>query len=286
MNRFRRHLVACVAAVGLTVASVVWAGTAWAGPALKIVDSDLDAAKLRIDQMAVLGNKLDGAARLVDASGGAFTLGERLGKPLLLVMSYYTCDGVCGTLNDEVMALLDGLDALDGLKAGPDFNVMTLSFDASDTAATQADFRDRLKPRSLGAGWTVARFADPTAIKPFTERMGYRFFWSAPDRMFLHPAAFYFLSAEGRVARVLYAADIEPKDVELAVLDAKGNQFRPSEVLNYAASLCFSFNYKEGRYVLSIPLMVGAGSLTFGVTAFSASAILYRRRRNRGGSPS
>lgn len=253
---------------------------------MKIVDSDLDPKTLRIDQMAVLGMKVDGTTRLIDGGGRASSLASRLGKPLMLVMSYYTCDGVCGTLNDEAMALLDGLDGLNGLKAGPDFGVLTLSFDANDTDATTAAFAERLKSRAAGGDWTVARFAEGSAIKPFTDRLGYKFFWSAPDRTFVHPAAYYFLTAEGRVARVLYAQDVQPKDIELAVIEAKGNNFRPTEIVSYAAGLCYSFNYKEGRYVLSIPLIVGAGSLTLGVGALSASALVYRRRRNRGGAPS
>jgi len=77
----------------------------------------------------------------------------------------------------------------------------------------------------------------------------------------------------------LYSQTVESKDVELAVFDAKQGKFRPNEIINFATSLCYSYNYKEGRYTYNIPLFVAVGSLTFGVTAFSGSVFVFRRRR-------
>ena len=73
----------------------------------------------------------------------------------------------------------------------------------------------------------------------------------------------------------------EAKDVELAVLEAKQGKFKPSEIINYAVSLCYSYNYKEGRYTYNIPLFVAVGSLTLGVTAFSGSVVFFGRRRKK-----
>ena len=133
----------------------------------------------------------------------------------------------------------------------------------------------------LDRGWTFATFQNPDDIKLFTDKIGFKFFWSPADRAFFHPGAFLFLTPEGRLARVLYALNSGPMDVKLAVLDAKGGKFKPNEIVDFAVSLCYSYNYKEGKYTYNIPLFVGAGSLTLGVASFAVSVMAFRRRKKR-----
>ena len=52
--------------------------------------SDLNPEIMRIDEKKYLGAKLEAETVLVDASGAEFKLGDMLGKPLVLVLAYYT----------------------------------------------------------------------------------------------------------------------------------------------------------------------------------------------------
>lgn len=240
-------------------------------------ESDLNPAILQIDEQAVLGRSIDPTTELVDQTGKLFRWGDLAGKPTLLVLSYYTCDGSCAVINEN---LHDLLKKATRLKPGADFNLITLSFDRRDNLETTGAFRKQLKlADELAPAWTFATFKNEADLKAQTEKIGFKFFWSPQDGIFLHPGVYLFFSPEGRLARILYQQDIDANDIELALLDAREGQFRPSEIANYALSLCYSYNYRDGKYRLSIPVFVGAGALATGILSFAGSALIFRMRR-------
>jgi protein SCO1/2 len=90
------------------------------------------------------------------------------------------------------------------------------------------------------------------------------------------------LSPEGRVARYLSSWTIGPHDIELALIESDWTRITgSSRLIDIAAGICFSYNYKEGRYVLNAPLFIAAGSLTLGIGALILSLSLFRRFRRR-----
>jgi len=241
--------------------------------------SDLDPRLMYIDQRAVLGNKIDPGTELIDDRGRTFRWDKMLGKPFILVLSYYTCDGSCPAINVTLAALLENVKAV---KAGEDFRILTVSFDRHDTAQSAGAFRDRLElPASLAKAWTVAAFKSEDELKRQTERIGFKFFWSPQDNAFLHPGAYLFFSPEGKLSRVLYQQDIGARDVELAILDANLEHIRATEISSLILSLCYSYNYKDGKYQLNIPVYVGFGALLFGLLTMSGSMVFYRLRKGR-----
>ncbi|MCW8914939.1 MAG: SCO family protein [Magnetovibrio sp.] len=242
-----------------------------------VPESDIDPAVFHIDEKEFLGTKVSKDFTLIDEQGREFQLADKLGKPLILVLSYYTCDGSCSVINQDLNALLDELE---GLQPGTDFNVLTISFDEHDNLDSVGVFREHLKmTEKMSGSWTFSTFKNKDDIKPFTDSIGFKYFWSPQDRTFFHPGAFMFLTPEGRLARVLYALNSDPQDIKFAVFDAKAGEFKPGEAIDYALSLCYSYNYAEGKYTLSIPLFVGMGALTVGVSSFAVSVVVFRRRK-------
>jgi protein SCO1/2 len=114
--------------------------------------------------------------------------------------------------------------------------------------------------------------------------VGFKFFWSARDRIFFHPGVYMVLTSEGRVARYLYALTADAKDIDLALVEALGNKISAARVIDFAVGLCYSYNFAEGRYTINLPVLIGAGSFLLGITLFAISALYYRRRIHlRGG---
>ena len=239
--------------------------------------SDIDPSVFQINEKKYLGAKVNADVDLIDAQGNAFKLADKLGKPLILVLSYYSCDGSCSVINKDLSAQLADVT---GVAPGKDFDVLTISFDEHDTLDTLGVFKEHLKmTENMNGSWTFATFKNKDDIKPFADAIGFNFFWSPQDRTFFHPGAFMFLTPDGRLARVLYALNSGPQDIKLAVYDAKEGNFEPKDIVHYAVSLCYSYNYAEGKYTISIPLFVGVGSLSLGVTSFAVSVLWFRRRR-------
>ena len=262
--------------LGLAVAVALSAAASTAADAqyFRRPVSNIDPKVMIIDEKAHLGSKIAPTTPLVDQQGREFTWGGKLGKPVILVLSYYTCDGSCSVINSNLAGLLADVTRV---KPGEDFRVVTLSFDRHDTAKTTGDFAKHLAlAEDLAKNWTFATFKNEADLKSETEKIGFKFFWSPEDRLFLHPGAFLFFGPDGRLMRVLYQQDVTGRDVELAVLDAKQGQFRPREIVNLALSICYSYSYHDGKYVLSIPLIVGLGSLILGLVMLFGSIFYFK----------
>ncbi|MBF0125671.1 MAG: hypothetical protein HQM02_00520 [Magnetococcales bacterium] len=212
---------------------------------------------------------------LLNETGEVQTFESLPNRPMILVPAYYTCDGACFNVGVALKELLKGVTAL---KVGKGFEVLFVSFDKNDTKESLDKFVQLLElPKEAeGRGWHFTRFQNPDEIQTEMGKLGYKFFWSPRDKTFFHPTIIMILNSEGRVARYLNVLNITAKDVELALLEANSNLFRPSETIDYLVSLCYSYNFKEGRYTLSIPVFIGAGSFLLGILLLVGSLGIYR----------
>lgn len=242
-----------------------------------IADSSVDPSIMRINEEEYLGAKLDGEYNLLDKNGDEFKLKDMSGKPLILVFSYYSCDGACPSTN---VHLRDTLSGLDGLKPGEDYNVLTVSFDKNDDLHHLHMFTEMTGIRGgKGDYWRMAVMKNRDDIAAFTKSAGYKFFWSPPDKTFLHTNAYIFLSPDLRIARYIYGSPLDSKDVELAITEAAFNRSTKSKVIDLLKMACYSYNYKDGKYTLNYSLFVGAGSFILGGIFIFMPIIYFRRRK-------
>ncbi len=249
----------------------------------RTVQSEIDPELMRIDEDKFLGAPIKTDYKLIDEQGEHFVLSDMIrGKPLILLLSYYRCDGVCPTVNRDFRAIVQKMKKK---KLGVDFSVLSLSFDVDETLERLKMFNAKLKfPKWMNKGWRTAIFENDEDIKPLTESVGYRFFWSLRDQMFLHPNVFIFISPDGRVVRYLYGATIGEKDVELAINEAafgKSGRSKVEDLKDLVLLACFSYNYKEGKYSINYPLFIAVGSLALGISAIIIALIVVRKRVRR-----
>lgn len=235
--------------------------------------------QLRIDEGKYLGSKIAGDYRLRDANGKSFTLGDMLGKPLVIVLSYYNCDGACTSMNRNLRETLAGMEEME---MEQDYRVLTLSFDRHDNSQRLHKFMQHAGfEQQAPKGWRLALFKETTDITRFTEALGYRHFWSPRDALFLHPNVYILLSAEGQVMRYLYGASIDSKEMELAITKAYHHEATPANVVNFLLATCYSYNYQDGKYAINYPLFIAVGILLFGATIAVIVTVSIKRRRRR-----
>ncbi len=242
-------------------------------------DSTFDPAIMQIDEPKYLGKPLDRQTRLVDADGKAFSLADVLGKPVILLLSYYGCDGTCPTMNGNLAKVLRDVKRF---RIGDDYRVLTVSFDKLDTPKTATDFLGKTHPvpEDMRAGWRHAVLEAPERnAEAFAGNIGFRYFWSREDKMFLHPNVVVFLTPEGRVARYIYGTRMDAQTVELALVDADwGRISQSTAIFDIMTGACYSYNYAEGRYQLNYSLLTGVGSLLFGLALMALGAWSFRRK--------
>jgi len=242
-------------------------------------DSEIDPAMLRVDEKKVLGVKIDSDLVFVDEAGKEFTWKEKTGRAHILVLSYYTCEGACPAFSADLAEILGKTQALGRVAAGKDYDVVTVSFDKNDTPNAAAHFKHMLDlPGELSGNWSFVSLKDTRQIEKLASGLDFRFFWSFTDKMFYHPNVYYFISPEGRVVRVLHGSNVEPTDLQLALIDSFFNKLQPSQVVTMVISLCYSYNYKEGKYGINYPLFFAMGSLVLGIGAFGVGAFIVRKR--------
>jgi len=241
-------------------------------------ESQIDPKIFQIREKDFLGGKVDGDYVLRDASGNSFKLGDLPAKPLILVLSYFTCDGACSVINRTLANTLKGIDRW---KLGKDYNVLTVSFDQHDTPATMREFRKKMGFEQLPQGWRMATMQNRKDIDRLAGSIGFKFFWSPRDRIFLHPSVYTVLSPTGQITRYLYAGKVDADDVELAITKAMSGEISPVNIIDFVVAACHSYNYKDGKYKLNIPLFVAIGGLIAGVTLMVGGFLITKRKRDR-----
>ena len=238
---------------------------------------------MQIDEPAFLGNKLKRETTLVDEGGKEFSLSDFLGKPMILLLSYYGCDGTCPAMNENLAKVLGQMERF---RIGQDYRVLSVSFDKRDTVQSAAEFLKKSgeASRQFQDGWRHAVLqGGDKEIEEFASSVGFRFFWSKADKTFLHPNVLVFLTPEGRVARYIYGTRMDAKAVELALTDADWDRIASSSsVFDIMTGVCYSFNYAEGRYQLNYSLIIGLGSLLMGLALMGLGALAFRKRMEGG----
>jgi protein SCO1/2 len=268
---------ASAAAFAVTLFAVTPASASMTGLFPSI--SDVEPELLNIEEAKFLGLKLDENLAITAADGREFTLGDFKGRPLILILSYFTCDGICPAFNSDLLSVLKKVVSFSKVKPGVDFNVLTVSFDKNDNKESSGMFvRNMNIPKGLSESWRVGVFKNQEDIKKTASALGFNFFWSPGDHVFLHPSVYYFISPDMRVERILKSMVAEPRDMELAILDANFRKLAPSDVMRMALGMCYSYNYKEGKYYLNYPMFISFGSMITGAAVFILAASVYKRK--------
>lgn len=193
-----------------------------------------------------------------DEQGRAVVLSELINKPTILVFVYHSCSHTCPLL-------LAGLsEALSQLKLSPgrDFNILTVSFDETDTPAVAASKKkDYIKATGREfpeRSWNFL-VGKEEMISKLTAAAGFRF--RKTSNGFAHPVALILLSPKGRITRYLYGVSFLPVELTLAITEA--SKGLPVPTVNKLLLYCYSYDPEGRRYVFNILKITAAATLLF-----------------------
>jgi Uncharacterized protein SCO1/SenC/PrrC, involved in biogenesis of respiratory and photosynthetic systems len=195
-----------------------------------------------------------------DENGDPITLAQvSRGKPLVLDLAYFTCPGIC----DQVLVgLSDVIDRVDA-KPGKDFNVVTVSFDPSDTPQKAMDKKEQywgMLHRPFPANDWRFLTADSATIRELTDAVGF-YYMRDKYLKFTHPTALIILSKDGKICRYIYGTSFLPVDLKMALLDAQGN--KAEMIVSQVLQMCFSHDPSGNKLVFNIMSIVGLGTMIF-----------------------
>jgi len=188
-----------------------------------------------------------------DENGDSITIKQLINnKPTILSFVYFRCPTICPRMLSDLSRLLEKID----LEPGKDFNLVTISFDPTDTPQTAADkkknYMAAIQRAVPDSAWRYLT-GDVNSIAEITESVGYRFKKDGQD--FIHPSALFILAPDGKIIRYIIGLSYLPFDVKLALIEAA--EGRIGQTINRVLLYCFSYDPKGGTYGLNITKMMG-----------------------------
>jgi protein SCO1/2 len=229
-----------------------------------------------------LGQTIPPYIVLSDEQGGEITLGALVKRPTIMALVYYSCDRFCPQLLAGLAAALPQLP----LQAVKDYQVVTVSFDATDTPALARDLKrnyfmaiNRPFPPD---GWRFLT-GDQANIEKLCTATGFSF--RKEEDGFAHPVALIILSPDRRITRYLhvtkfaygveYPITFSPVGLSQALADA--SQGRLGAPTSKEFLLCFPHEPYRQQGFYTLLTWIGAATILCLVALFIYLAVTGRR---------
>lgn len=215
-----------------------------------------------------------------DESGKSVHLADYFAdKPVVLSLAYFSCPMLCGLSLQGLATSLKGMN----LEVGRDFNVVTVSFDPTETPEMARAKKEqailRVGRAETAAGWHFLT-GDKEAIARLTAAVGFRYTWDEPAKQYAHPTGVVVLTPEGRIARYLFGIEYAPKDLRLSLVEASTGHL--GNVVDQLLLLCYHYDPRVGRYgPVAINSLRVAGVVTVLALGALVTVLLVRERKNR-----
>jgi protein SCO1/2 len=232
----------------------------WMGP-LGLLSETKDSASLpkELQQASItekLGDFVDiNSLRFTNEAGELLPLSTYFsaGKPVVLVLAYYTCPGLCGYLLNGTSNSLRTLN----WSIGDEFQVVTLSINPKEgpDLAKKKKQAYLSKYGRLGAerGWHFLTGAEDQ-IQKLAAQVGFGYFYDAQTKEYAHSAGIFILTPEGKISRVLHGIDYPNRDLKLALLEASSGKV--GSVLDRVMMFCYRYDPLSKGYALAAMRLV------------------------------
>ncbi len=195
----------------------------------------------------------------VDDTGRTVKLGDYFGKkPLILNLVYYNCTMLCG----EALAGLSGSMKMVKFNVGNEFDVITVSFNPSETpeiaAAKKQDYLKRYGRPGAASGWHFLT-GSAESINALTKAVGFQYQYDPKLNQYAHATAIMVLTPQGRISRYFYGVDYPPKDLRLGLVEA--SQGKIGNAVDQVLLYCYHYDPATGKYgaIVNNILRLGAG---------------------------
>ncbi len=185
-------------------------------------------------------------------------------KPSILILAYYSCPNLCPV---TLRHLIQGLNGI-GMTAGPDFQVITISFDPRDTPIVAAERKREYLRGYIAAsrardamnnGWHFLT-GSQQSIDRIKEATGFHSTFDQRTHSFAHSAAVMILTPDGKLSHYFFRTDISPADLSSALHDAAAN--RSTLVAAPEQQLCVRYDpLQTARRRIITRTIQGAGAL-------------------------
>ncbi len=264
-----RRIASAILSVGmanLLFAAVVWAHKDGRPAALRDVDFEQ-----KLNQQIPLNLVFR------DESGKTVQLADYIKeKPVILNFVYFKCRDLCPMLLDGIVRSLRTLS----FNVGKEFDVLTVSFDPSDTpalaAAKRLDYLKQYARRGAETGWHFLTGDEPS-IRSLTQSAGFRYTYDARTGEFGHATGIVLLTPQGVISRYFYGIDFSPRDLRLGLIEAASEKI--GSPIDQLLLFCYHYDPLAGKYNLLVTNVIRVAAAATVLILVVSFTILMRRER-------
>ncbi len=226
------------------------------------------------------GRKIPLNLSFTNSHGKKVTLGRyfRKGRPVILSFVYFRCQGVCPYVE---MGLAHTLNRMSD-RIGHDYDVITVSFDPTDTWQAAAAKKDGYltifkHPQAVAKHWHFL-VGDPSSITKLTGAVGFHYIFYRATHTYNHAAAIYVLTPGGRLSNYFFGIKYHPSQLSLALVQA--GDHRITNIFQQVLLLCCSFDPNVGKFTpVALRVMSLAGvAVILGLTFMFGSLFFWEKK--------
>ncbi|MDA8429591.1 MAG: SCO family protein [Geobacteraceae bacterium] len=220
-----------------------------------------------------LGSRIPLDIRFRDETGRLVRLADLVTGPTIILPVYYNCRNVCAYQQGRMAGTLQELER----RPIDDYKVISISFDETETpemaARSKHTYLAAIRKPFPADGWRFLT-GDAASIHRLTDAIGFHFQRQGSE--FIHPVATVVISADGTIIRYLYGIAILPKDLALAIVEAKSGVAGASvrKMMQY----CFTYDPVGKTYIFNL-LRVSATAVILCAGSFLLFLLLTGKKR-------
>lgn len=207
-----------------------------------------------------LNAEVPGNLEFTDELGRTIKLDDYFGhgRPVIINLGYYQCPMLCSEL---LHGLVGSMKALT-FDLGKDFDIVTVSFDPSETAEmAAAKKREILKlygRANSEQGWHFLT-GKACEINALTKSVGFQYQFDPKTEQYAHAAAIVMLTPDRHISGYFYGVEFSPKDLRLGLVQA--SQSRIGNIGDQVLLYCYHYDPRTGKYGAVISNILKLGGL-------------------------
>ncbi|MBN2081768.1 SCO family protein [bacterium] len=207
-------------------------------------------------------------------------------RPVVLTLNYYKCPMLCGLM---LNGLVDAYSELNWT-TGQEFETVTVSINPLEkpilAKQNKQGYLKKLGKPEAARGWHFLT-GNQAEITALADAIGFQYKLDPDTKEFLHQAAIFVITPDGRISRYLYGVMYPVKDLKLALSEAADGRIGTTSERIFLA--CFTYDPASGSYVIqALTIMRIAGILTVIILVLVLGGFWIRdarRRAKRAGQP-
>lgn len=168
-------------------------------------------------------------------------------RPVLLTLVYYGCPNLCGLHLNGLATAFKKMD----WTLGDEFDTIAVSIDPKEKPIlakmkkeNYLKFYDRPSSKN---GWHFLT-GDESQIQKLAGQVGFGYKWDRATKQWVHQAAAYVLTPEGKISRYLYGIDFASKTVRLSLVEASDHKV--GNIVDRIVLFCLHYDPAKGTYSL------------------------------------